>query len=171
MSSQKSQMVRLVLAKSKANITHPYMSVLKGSERLGIQTPWYCATWERILSKYQDIVVQRKVYKCLGSTPMFFSHKHLQSRLPQMFKGISFPSIVGDEMHQGDLRTFAAVALHTETLMLLMDEDQAIDFPGRRTSWCKGLWNCLENIGLGSVPFPECLWFQFGRTFRILLRG
>ena len=45
-----------------------------------------------------------------------------------MFKGITFPLIVGDEMHQGDLRTFAAVALHTETLMLLMDEDQAIDF-------------------------------------------
>ena len=45
-----------------------------------------------------------------------------------MFKGMTFRLIVSDECHQADLRTFAAVALHTDTLLLLMDEDQAIDF-------------------------------------------
>ena len=41
---------------------------------------------------------------------------------------MTFRLIVSDECHQGDLRIFAAVALHTDTLLLLMDEDQAIDF-------------------------------------------
>ena len=54
-----------------------------------------------------------------------FSRK---SRLAQLFKGMTFRLIVGDECHQSDLRVFAAVALFTQTLLVLMDEDQAIDF-------------------------------------------
>ena len=41
---------------------------------------------------------------------------------------MTFRFNVSDECHQTDWRTFAAVALHTDTLLLLMDEDQAIDF-------------------------------------------